>query len=1077
MLSRRHLWAYLVVAYLSLGTAISAVQAQADVSRWHPFTTSNGLVDNSVNTVLQDRYGVLWFGTNAGVSRFDGSFTTLTDIPALDSGVLTIYEANGALWFGTNNGAVRYAPATQEWEVLTRDQGMASNQVRSILADREGRLWFGTNEGVSQYDPATGKWRTFTTADGLSHDAVNAIALGPDQALWLGTEKGVTRYDPVRNRWSQFGTKDGLVGDRVFDVQAGSAGELWFATSNGVSRYHPFTGRWQTFTVANGLGANFVWTILRDRQGHLWFGTNSGGVSHFDPVSERWETFTTNDGLITNFVRDIWEDTDGGLWFATLGGISLYTGRAWRIVPVGNLDAVGINALMIDRHQYLWVGTDGQGVWRYDGADWTQFSAQEGTIGSDAVWSLYEDRDGNVWVGTGGGGISRWDGQQWKTFTKKDGLADDYVTTIRQAPDGAMWFGTTQGASRLDVTTGQWWTLDTEEGLPEPRVNAIAIMQSGEVWLGTDTRGICRYNGSRCEIFTEQNGLSDDGVATGAVVSDGAGGLWFGHWRGGLSHWTGKEWIRVGTADGLAADRVYSLYRANDGSLWAGTLGGLSRYDGRSWQTYTRLNGLASNEVTAIVETQDGAFWLGTVSGLSWHRPEHSPPWARIQTVNGRITGSESTTVPDSIVTISPPASRRVSVVDGNIAITYRGGDLWTDSNDLLYLYRLRSEEAGGQGAHWVTTRDPVQIYKDLKPGIYMFEVMARDLDFNYSLPDMLSIHVPKPGSVIMVPLLGPVQPLGFALVMTVVMMAVVGLTYGGISYYNTRGRPRQAVERKFNPYISGEPIRRADMFFGREELLRRILQVLHSNSIMIHGERRIGKTTMLHQIANQLKEQNDPQYRFIPIYIDLEGTPQDAFFRTLMEEIILGTQAYLRERPQLNFDQVPAENYGDREFTVDLRTLLAALNQGDDAREVRLILLMDEMDIMNTYDSLVQQQLRRIFMQTFAHNVGAVVAGIQISKTWDRIESPWYNLFNEIRLPLFTPKEARDLIEEPVRGIYKWDKDAVQFIIEKSGGRPHRIQQYCLEAINQMIESGRNHVTLKDAQRAYEIIQRDRSE
>jgi hypothetical protein len=266
-------------------------------------------------------------------------------------------------------------------------------------------------------------------------------------------------------------------------------------------------------------------------------------------------------------------------------------------------------------------------------------------------------------------------------------------------------------------------------------------------------------------------------------------------------------------------------------------------------------------------------------------------------------------------------------------------------------------------------------------------------------------------------------------------------------------------------------------MFFGREEILRRILQTLHSNSVMIHGERRLGKTTILHQLANQLKEQNDPEYRFIPIYMDLEGTPQSIFFRTLMEEIISGTQMYLRERPQLNFDQVPAERYGDREFTVDLRILLAALSQGDDAREVRLVLLMDEMDVMNGYDSLIQQQLRRIFMQTFARNLGAVVAGVQISKAWDRVESPWYNLFNEIRLPLFTPKEARDLVEEPVRGVYQWDRDAVQFVIEKGEGRPYRIQQHCLEAVNQMIEIGRSHITLEDVRRAYEIIQRDRSE
>ncbi len=1077
MTLRGHLRIWLLIVCLAWGAMGTIAWAQSDAGQWHPFTSADGLVDNGVNVLLQDRRGVMWFGTNAGVSRFDGSFVTLSGIPALESGVLAIHETtDGALWFGTNAGVVRYVPTTQEWKAFSHEQGLASDRVFAIMEGPEGGLWFGTDQGVSRYDLKTGKWQTFTTAEGLSDNTVNAITVGPDQSLWFGTDNGVSRYDPVRGQWTQLTMADGLVGNRVFAIEVGNNGELWFGTANGVSRYEPFTGRWQTFTVANGLGANIVWSILRDSQGHFWFGTNSGGVSHFDPKTGQWETFTTDNGLTANFVRDIWEDRDGGLWFATLGGVSLYTGRAWRTVPIGGMVNVEVNALLVDRYQRLWVATNGYGVWLYDGATWTQFSARQGIIGSDAVWSLYEDQEGNIWVGTGGGGVSRWDGRRWRTWTKQDGLTENYVTSIRQSPDGGMWFGTTQGVSYLDVVTGQWRRIGVEDGLPGPRVNAIVIADDGSIWFGTHEHGICRYDGSRCQVFTTQDGLADNGVSTGAAIADDSGGLWFGHWRGGLSHWDGNGWSRIGTASGLAADRVYSLFRASDGSLWIGTLGGLSRFDGRSWQTYTRLNGLASNEVTAIAETRDGAFWLGTISGLSWHQPERSAPWVRIQSVNGRVTDADSPVEPRGSVTISPPPHRRIKVYDGNLTITYRGGDLWTDARDLLYLYRLY--RSGMEHARWSVTRDPVRIYRNLEPGTYTFEVIARDLDFNYSLPDRLTIQVPKPSSRITVPLLGPIPPAGLGFLLLITAMAVVGLGYGSITYYNARSRPRQAVARKFNPYISGEPIRRADMFFGREDILRRILQILHSNSVMIHGERRIGKTTMLHQIANQLIELNDPEYRFIPIYMDLEGTPQEAFFHTLMGEIIAVTESHLQGKHlDLAFDHTPVEEYGDREFTNDLRTLLAALRESGDSREVRLILLMDEMDIINDYDSLIQQQLRRIFMQTFTRNLGAVVAGIQISKEWDRIESPWYNLFNEIRLTPFTPEQARELIEEPVRGVYKWDEDAVEFIIEKSEGRPHRIQQLCLEAVNQMIEAGRTRIKLEDAKRAFEVIQHHQSE
>ena len=92
-------------------------------------------------------------------------------------------------------------------------------------------------------------------------------------------------------------------------------------------------------------------------------------------------------------------------------------------------------------------------------------------------------------------------------------------------------------------------------------------------------------------------------------------------------------------------------------------------------------------------------------------------------------------------------------------------------------------------------------------------------------------------------------------------------------------------------------------------------------------------------------------------------------------------------------------EEYTDREFTADLRLALDSVIDAVAPRKARVILLLDEMDVVSTYDTVVQQQLRRIFMSPLAANLGAVVAGIQISKTWDRLESPWYNMFNEIPL------------------------------------------------------------------------------
>ena len=289
--------------------------------------------------------------------------------------------------------------------------------------------------------------------------------------------------------------------------------------------------------------------------------------------------------------------------------------------------------------------------------------------------------------------------------------------------------------------------------------------------------------------------------------------------------------------------------------------------------------------------------------------------------------------------------------------------------------------------------------------------------------------------------------------------------------------RQQEALARAFNPYVSGEPVRQGDMFFGRTELLQRILNALHRNNIMIHGERRMGKTSLLYQLADHLRETEDPEWAFIPVYIDLEGTPQDLFFYQLMETTWGVLQAYSTDDPpELRFETLAPADYTERDLQADLRLVLDRIKALVAPKQLRVILLLDEMDVVSNYTGVVQQQFRRVFMSSVAENLGAVVAGVDISKAWDRLESPWYNLFNEIALAPFTDEQARELLEEPVRGVYDWESEALDFVIQHADGRPYRLQQYALEAVNRMLANKRLNITLTDVEAAHEQLERARS-
>ena len=271
--------------------------------------------------------------------------------------------------------------------------------------------------------------------------------------------------------------------------------------------------------------------------------------------------------------------------------------------------------------------------------------------------------------------------------------------------------------------------------------------------------------------------------------------------------------------------------------------------------------------------------------------------------------------------------------------------------------------------------------------------------------------------------------------------------------------RLRRLRERRFNPYMAGSPVLDEKLFFGREQLLDRILQTLHNNSLLLHGQRRIGKTTLQHQLKRRLEELQDPAFKFYPVFIDLQGTPEERFFATLAEEVFEELGAVL---DGLEPSAPLSGEYTYRDLVKDLREILKRLASRQQ-RQARLVLLIDEVDELNSYDPRINQKLRSLFMKSFAENLVAVVSGVAIKREWEREGSPWYNFFEEIDVGPIRPKDARELIEQPLRGAIKLEDDAVERILEVTGCRPFRIQKLCMNLVNRMYERGDRRITLAD--------------
>jgi tetratricopeptide (TPR) repeat protein len=286
-----------------------------------------------------------------------------------------------------------------------------------------------------------------------------------------------------------------------------------------------------------------------------------------------------------------------------------------------------------------------------------------------------------------------------------------------------------------------------------------------------------------------------------------------------------------------------------------------------------------------------------------------------------------------------------------------------------------------------------------------------------------------------------------------------------GLGFVVQRTRRQRAMRRRFNPYIAGAPVLDAEMFFGREKLTARILSVLHHNSLMITGERRIGKTTFLYHLRKVLLTDELGEYRFFPVFVDLQGVPEQLFFHALMGEVVDALAVSPENRASLRF-RAEGDQYEGRDFSHDLQRVIEELKTRT-AKKVKLALLIDEVDVLNEYSERVNQRLRGIFMKTFSENLVAVMSGVGIKRSWKSEVSPWYNFFDEIEITGLSREEAEALVRTPVSGVFRYETLAVERILEASALKPYLVQKLCIHAVNHMLEDGRTIVRVADVEAA----------
>jgi ligand-binding sensor domain-containing protein/signal transduction histidine kinase len=775
----RHAWLALLLCCLFCAGGLPAWGASAPHSlNFEQLSVKDGLAQETVTAIVQDQLGYIWFGSQHGLSRYDGYrvtvFRTIPNDPRslADNWVQVLHvDRKNRLWVGTRGGLQRFDAATGDFTRFAAPpvpgQGSAARQqVQAIISDGYGQLWLGTNDGVHHFDPESGRYTVLRhdPADpgSLAGNQVNALALDTDGALWVGLKAGLDRL-PAGARQFQHHRVDtperpSAPLNEVQQLRIDQHRVMWLITMDGLVSWQLGAAGMprHVFGPDDGLAPGLVTALLQDRANTLWVGTNTDGLHRWDSTLQRFVAMPADPRQgAANEVSSLFQDHGGTLWVGTWtagarrvdlasGGFSRYFHIPGDVQSLHDNRVYGIAG---DGNGKLLLAGLG-GIDRLDPA-----TGKVERLRGDArlerhmrhkelVLSVYRDQRGITWIGSSAE-LARFDpdtgAYQPHLFASSDPNSGS-ITHINGDRAGNLWVGSRGGLHRIDGAGGpdKTYRHDARYGasLGDDWVRMTAQDARGDIWVATDNglnllapdgNGFIHFRHDPADVRS----LSSDRVQ--ALFVDRAGTLWVGT-NGGLNRVerqpNGDVRFRRYTArDGLADDAIGAMLEDGDGNLWLSTAVGISRLDPRrgTFKNYSVRDGMIEGYYFSgsAWREVDGTMYFGGVNGLTVFHPDaiRDNPTPPPVVVTAMQAGGKPLPLGDAAPTLPHDTA----------ALTFEFAALhYADPQRNRFRYRLQGYDAG-----WTDSdaSKRVATYTNLDPGRYAFQVQAANKDGVWGQP------------------------------------------------------------------------------------------------------------------------------------------------------------------------------------------------------------------------------------------------------------------------------------------------------------------------------------------------------
>lgn len=767
-----------------------AATAQSDFNI-RQISYEQGLPNNYVESITQDKRGYLWFATDEGLSRYDGVrfVNYLHNVPGLltPSGKGLNYVLDDpqlpVLWIATQSAGINsYNYETNSFKVYRHDskdpESLTADGITFLSSANDGNLWIGTyNGGINYFNKRSGKfihYNSHTLEKGFC-DNVWCCMEGKNNLLYIGHENGGMtvlnlKTKTFTNYRFQSGNPNSIPGNTVRSICMDSRGQIWLATGKGAAVFNPATKTFRRINAAGNAIIQNCYDVRQINDHEVWVAPEFGGavaINIFNFQTRPLQTMYAQ-GLYNNWqnlsdqsLRCIFKDTYGNIWFGSWGhGVFMMPHTS----PLF--------------HHYL-------------------FSAipSDYFLTNPSVMSVVEDSSGSLWLGTDGGGINVFRGNKRTDIYKQyhPGKEDNCVQTAFRDSKGNLWFGL-YNAGLLVFASGNRHTGSQVYPPAQQTADVRTIYEdstSSMLWVGTST-GIDLFERDT-HRFSRHIDLPNNLIRT--ITKDRKGHMWIGTFNGGIFILTpqGRLLKVLDSAHGFRFSTINQLFIDSRGTIWAGTSDGLLRFrqDDISWKytLYNQRNGLDNTYIRAITEDNRQRLWIstnqsicnlgtdgkflcynsveghpfgnftdrstckdskgmlyfGSVNGLFSFNPDkllrhqQLPPVMISGLTVFRSTRQDQQSEEDCF--ISDGKTARLPHDENTFTITFNTKDI-AFTNGVTYLYKLEGQDNSwyqSNGTHDVT-------YRNLPPGTYTFKVKAcARNETSFSPESQLTIHIAPP--------------------------------------------------------------------------------------------------------------------------------------------------------------------------------------------------------------------------------------------------------------------------------------------------------------------------------------------